>query len=81
MEAADIYAKLTGDRYDRNCIKSFNEWNPTTCDDAVQAAVNQLFAPGAAPTAASQSPSINPLVGTAGAVIVGAFAKGYGLVK
>jgi hypothetical protein len=81
MEAAAIYTALTGDRYDRNCIKSFSEWNPTTCDDAVKAAVKNLFPPEAASAAASQSPAYNKVVGTAGAVVVGAFAKGYSLTK
>jgi hypothetical protein len=81
MEAAAIYTALTGDRYDRNYIKSFSEWNPTTCDDAVKAAVKNLFPPEAASTAASQSPAYNKVVGTAGAGVVGAFAKGYALIK
>lgn len=81
MEAADIYAKLTGDRFDRNCIKVFTDWNPTTCDAATQAAVKQLFSPGAAPAGGSQVSGNNMVMNTAGAVVVGAFAKGYGLTR
>jgi hypothetical protein len=82
MEAADIYTALIGTgRGDIYSAKSFGEWNPTTCDHAVQVAVKQLFSSGATPKTASQSPASNPLVNTAGAIVVGAFAKGYGLVK
>jgi len=80
MEAPDIHAALTRDRpHQVYSINSFSRWNPTTCDAAVQAAVEKLFSQEAAPSGASQSSGYNQVAGTAGAVVMGAFAKGYGL--
>jgi hypothetical protein len=77
MEPADIYSKLTRNPYDR--IKGFTDWNPTTCDPAVQAAVKQMFSSGAAPAAGSQVSGNAMLANTAVAVVGGAFANAYGV--